>query len=411
MELSESNAGMFSDRLRLAAKPALTISFITMASISLLVWMIVWAVPAIFSAGFPTLGYMTAGGNAFNDHYFDRFENVGTYSPQGDGYGYLTPVASGLGLVAGLLDPTVSLVIFSIVAVGLSSFLMVRLTKDPNSIMFMMVAFPFLFAISRGNNDIWLLPLTLGFLVAVKRHRTVEASVVVAIMAGLEPLFGALVLPILVLGRVKVILAFAVASALVWLSPLVYGEEDLTLYFRGFGRSLEDYRSGYVIGDGGLLYSNSLWGPLKAVVDQITTALGLELQPALERLLPFYSSLTAIALLVALGFAIWRNSDVFLGSTFVVLSILLFGPVTASYKLIVIVAVLGWLVSNKNASNQFLEWLLFLTVLPKTFAVFMLSSGSLYTLDSLVNPVLMAVSLGIVFSKILLSGTGSVART
>lgn len=350
---------------------------------------------------FPLGSYMQAEGNAFNDFYFDRFENYGTYAQEGDAWGYLTPVGMFLGQIFGRLDSTFALVLFLTVATVSTAVLAMAggLSWWESAIIFS--SFPFWFAVSRGNNDLWLVPFTLLFLICLKFEKRTVAALVLAFVVALEPVFGVFFLGLIRKGAYRPILVFLVSSLLLWLSPMQTGEQNLTRYFSGFLRGLDDYRAGYVLGDAGFLFSNSLWAPTKLFVREISGNLGLSETQLLVTALSAYSFLLPAAALVSYYFSRRSQANFLLENLAYVLVILTFGPVTATYKLGTLVVFLACYLAWMPAAKRDVVGMLFLISLPKAFYSLQFGNGSIATLDTFVNPALLLLAVIVVLKSII----------
>ena len=139
--------------------------------------------------GYQIWSYLTSGQGSFDDFYGDRFEQLGGYNHWRDGT--LPPVAIIIGKLFYFIPEESALVVFVLLNVFLATLLIVILSNKQETNELLTITFfsyPFLFALFRGNNDIYLLSFLLAIYLLYKRGETVLSAILLGVLGALEPL-------------------------------------------------------------------------------------------------------------------------------------------------------------------------------------------------------------------------------
>lgn len=337
------------------------------------------------------VGFLTSERGTFDDFFADRAEEWGSYEVISPGFGALPPIAAGLGSFWGLLPPWTALVCFIAGTLGLSHAVLSAFKVGPEFHIFLVLSYPTLFAVSRGNNDLYLVPIVLLWALLMRHRKFGLVALVAAFAFALEPVMLALVIISFFSAKRVTVVWFAGSSVAFWLSPVLFGERNLREYFVHFLNLLEVYRRDYIIGDGGLLFSNSLWGFFKTAIWALDPASEVEQRTALlEAFYSLYPALLAISL-VALAAMVYSGMNWMRALAYVAVVIVVFGPVSATYKLVLLSVALIVLYAGGQRFSRVELFLWLVALSPKPLVVVSTASGVPVTLDTVVNPLLLIV--------------------
>jgi hypothetical protein len=336
-------------------------------------------------------GFLTSERGTFDDFFADRAEQWGTYELISPGFGALPPIAAGLGSVWGLLPPWTALVCFVAGTLGFSHAILSAFNVGPEFHLFLLLSYPTLFAVSRGNNDLYLIPIVLLWALLMQQERFGLVASTAAFAFALEPVMLSLVIISFFSAKRVTVVWFAGSSIAFWLSPVFFGERNLQEYFFQFLNLLEVYRQNYIIGDGGLLFSNSLWGLFKTAIWAFDPVAEVEQRNALlEAAYSFYPALLAISL-VALAAMVFSGMNWRRALAYVAVVIVALGPVSATYKLVLLTVAMIVLYAGGQRFNRIELSLWVLALSPKAFIVVSTASGVPVTMDTVVNPLVLLV--------------------
>lgn len=331
----------------------------------------------------------------FDDFYGVRDENPSDYYLQDPYYGANPPGTMILGRLYALVPARASIVIFASFYLLTSSLIVMFVTNRKSSLLFMMFSYPFWFGVFRGNDDMYLFPLTLLLLWTFARGKLLVFGVIVGLMATIEPYFILFAFPLILKRPIawKMIVPPVLVLTIGWASMALIGSRDLSLYWSLARSSPETYLENMAFGDGGMLFGNSLFGLLKFLASRW---FDFESDPAarlfaMQLHVPYvlFAGFTGVVVLTRLFYR--RNS---LSSVFSILAILLIllPHVAATYKLVLLSAILIYQLFDEDSKLSYVKWrviCLAAILIPKPFPSFRMVSNEETFLDSIANPILM----------------------
>jgi hypothetical protein len=360
----------------------------------------VWGSSDVFlKIGYQVWSHLTSDQGSFDDFYGDRFEQLGGYYHWRDGT--LPPVAIIIGKLFYFIPDKSALAVFVLLNGFLVSLLIVILSnkqKTNELIALTFISYPFLFALFRGNNDIYLLSFMLAIYLLYKRGETTLSAILLGVLGALEPLMF-LFFPLYLIHsrqKIKFFIVYVIVYALSWYSPAFHGERNISNYFKIASNHSKDYFDWMVINDGGLLFGNSLFGLLKSSYyfiffrDSIDTEfVSLSFQSSLIFNFYFYF---ACFLGLYLVYLIFREKDFKVQLVLLSCMIILLPYVSALYKFILFLFnVLVILADSRNNSKRlsYIVLILIFINIPKNYIWFTFPFNPVgVTLESIVNPVL-----------------------
>lgn len=349
--------------------------------------------------GYQVWSHLTSEQGSFDDFYGDRFEQLGGYNHWRDGT--LPPVAIIIGKLFYFIPDRSALAVFVLLNTFLISILIVILSnkqKTNELLTLTLFSYPFLFALFRGNNDIYLLSFLLAIFLLYRQGQTILSAILLGILGALEPLMF-LFFPLYFIHsakKIKFFVIFVITYALSWYSPAFHGERNISNYFKIASNHSKDYFDWMVIHDGGLLFGNSLFGLLKSIYyftffrDSVDTEfVSIAFQSSL--IFNFYFYL-ACSLGLYLTYLIFREKDFKVQLVLLSCMIILLPYVSALYKFVLFLFnILVILSDSKNNSKRLSHIVLILILIniPKNYIWFTFPFNPVgVTLESLVNPIL-----------------------
>jgi hypothetical protein len=349
--------------------------------------------------GYQIWSYLTSGEGSFDDFYGDRFEQLGGYNHWRDGT--LPPVAIIIGKLFYFIPEESALVVFVLLNVFLATLLIVILSNKQETNELLTITFfsyPFLFALFRGNNDIYLLSFLLAIYLLYKRGETVLSAILLGVLGALEPLMF-LFSPLYFVHsrqKIKFLIIYLITYALSWYSPAFHGERDISNYFRIARKHSGDYFDWMVIHDGGLLAGNSLFGLLKTIYYFIFFRDSVDNEFVAQTfqssfLFNFYFYIACI-LGLYLTYLIFREKDLKVQLVLLSCMIILLPYVSALYKFVLFLFNVLVILADSRNSNRRLNYIALILILiniPKNYIWFTFPFNPTgVTLESLVNPIL-----------------------
>lgn len=288
-----------------------------------------------------------------------------------------------------------------------------------NVLIFSACTYPFLFAVDRANNEADIFLLLCWFVFLLRDGDYTRSVVPLALALAFKPYAGAL-LPLLViekmsfrslldslrasgpLGCVSTLLKGcreAIAAPLLALLlnlvslPILWGLFSYTPSV--LPRAWQQTVDAYVVGDAGLPFNNSLWGPLKIILYGIDP--GSYLETVRGAMSPYRTFVLVAFLLICLyawifEHAMWKRVALF------VFSMNLFPYVSADYKLLHVFIPM-WLFLNDREGDtldRVYAVLFALLLVPKNYALFANPGDGEANLGIVVNPMLMLAMVAII---------------
>ena len=338
---------------------------------------------------YPLFDFMTSPRGRFDD-YINPLNHAPKFFDYPDQVGGLTPFQVPIYIFLGKMPFYFSL-IFQMVLPILSIYLLLRNAKVSVVQIFFFGIYPFTFCISRGNNDLWILPLIIFYFLSIKKCNQKSAGVTLAFVVAIDPLL--LLLSAFYL-RIKCFTFwkyFAPLSVSLFSLPcFAYGYNPLTV-FKKMLEQFSTYSKGMISGDSGMLFGNSLSGLLKGSWYIANQEL---LSPQFVRTLLFASQVFSLALLLIIVYCAFRfqhSRALTLDSYYFCLISFLILCTSAGPDYKFIFFLVPYFVNWKGCSSAKVNFFLILALfLPKHFVWFTFSFNPVgFTLNSIVNPIIL----------------------
>lgn len=282
-----------------------------------------------------------------SDHFRDMYNLVDVVKT---GDPYSRPIANYPPFAYILVEPFrwagfngATILWTAIAAGGIGSFLARQLDFLPRIdlvagvLALTLATYPFLISYDRGNLEMLVTVLLAGFAYAVQTNRMTLAASLVGAMAAIKGypiIFGAVFLVRKDWRALGVCLA--VAAALTFLGSAFY-DFNLPHTIDLLRHNLTYYNDNYVIGDAGLGWGSSLFGPVKLLAVDV---FGGDVD-TIRTIVPIYEAITVVMLL-GLVYALWRvPMRLWEQVTLLTLAFDLLPTVSGGYKLLHLVVPLG----------------------------------------------------------------------
>jgi hypothetical protein len=244
----------------------------------------------------------------------------------------------------------------------------------------------------------------LAFFVAlISKGRFTLAAVCIGLIASVEP-YNAVFATLLLAFGCRYLFQAGATGFLVLISLQLIGSRDVLLYIKDFQYTSDWYTKDYILGNGGLLANNSLWGLGKFILFQIFNTRSQEI---INNVYPLFAVLSLLGITLSILIVYLNRKKNRLHESFSLLSvaIVLFAPTSATYKLVILMLVVViMLVLNESRESSKWVILLTITVIPKNWIWFRWPDWQLgLTLDTVINPILL-ILVWYSLSRSLLSG-------
>ena len=350
----------------------------------------------LYRHGYQTWSFLTSNFGSFDDFYGDRFEKLGDYYHWRE---YTqAPITNIIGKFFYFIPERSSIVVFALINVLMIIFIlnMINVKNTNLNIFLVIVSYPFMFALFRGNNDIYLLSWLLIILFFHLSQRYLIVGFLTGLMIGLEPITVLFVLVLILNYRFKQISMYFLGAGIALTSPLFYGEKNLSKYYEIANSFTSDYYfPGMVLNNGGLLFNNSLFGFIKYIFFQLRINEGLTMTEISENVSNYlinpYYILSIIIGITFVVFLILLSSN--LDRITVLVSMMILLPyVAAAYKLVMMTFLLFCYLNFsdlKMRKNLATIMFLSLIVIPKNYIWIQFSFDPTgMTIESILNPIL-----------------------
>jgi hypothetical protein len=366
-----------------------------------------WEGPGYFSIGYPVWSHLLSNDGSFDDFYGDRFESLGDYCIYLFCEQYAVtnpPIASLIGKFFYFIPTESALVIFILINTFGSVLIINHFVKTNHeiSVVFFLTSFPLFFAIFRGNNDLYLVSFLLLIMFLFLKKSFLFSSVLLGILSGLEPL---MILFIIVFFRHNKKLTFVIStlstSILVWISPLFFGERNIQSYFTLLKNAQNVYSDAMIVGNGGQLFNESIFGFIKFVFQKFFTSPTSD--PIEVNNLMISSGIIRLYLIMAIIFFaisiyfIFKETNIIFNFLNMCVLLIILPYVSASYKLLLLTVALIFIINYfdlRNSRERFIFFMILIILIPKHYTWLKLEFDPVgITLQSLINPMLMIILL------------------
>jgi hypothetical protein len=325
---------------------------------------------------------------------FDDFENLLKIEPssfaEGNTFG-VTPFLVDLYRQINILPTNLSIWLYSILNVLLILIILYRFLKVKFLVLLILTSWPFIFLISRGNNDIWVFCILILLSFNLINSKTLN-SILAGLLISIDPIICIVFLILFIIFN-KIQAKYVLLTIVFLNAPLLIRKDLLTLEnLTSFITQLIGFWNKMVVQGNGSLFSNSFDYFIKAFSNLI------KINP--DNL----SIMVLLAIIIVLSMTFLSLLSVKLRDPyfkyiyfgiFITSYLLIFSP-SPDYKLIFLaIPMLGNLSIQRPINNFRFEFLLIISIwLPKHFIYFGASDiFSGYTISSLINPILLLILL------------------
>lgn len=277
-----------------------------------------------------------------------------------------------------------------------------RIQKLKLSSILLIINWPILFVMLRGNTDLILTALTVMFFYSyVNSKKLVFSGFILGILIASKPHMAVFGL-IFARNRDFKCLGYTSFFTLLWLvlplhfiSPYPITSQLYTLIQLG-----RNYNTGYAYGDAGLLWDNGLIGLQKSFLYSILRPESIEQALVLGRL----AFLTYIVLAVALSITtlvLVLRFEFLLHEIWLISAslLILLSPVSASYRLNFFFPI--FLIYIYGNHDKIIKWSLVFLFLPKSLIWIKTTHGTEFVGDSIINPIIVMFLIGRVIITVL----------
>jgi len=224
-----------------------------------------------------------------------------------------------------------SLIFLTLLSCGVLFSCVYFYCRKQTLLLFGVFSYPLIFAVSRGNDDLWLVTILLLALTAIKFGNLRVAGFLFAVLVSFDPLLLIFLIPFFKSVYQKFLVRFTAWSIILFLIPLAYFNRSPFVAIQDLFLSYADYRDGYVAGNGGLLMGNSFTGVFKAIYLWLS---GANMSHIFSTLISILGLLLELTLCLVI-FLRARKDSFDSGNLILLVCILtLFGGAGADYKLL-----------------------------------------------------------------------------
>jgi hypothetical protein len=342
-----------------------------------------------FGVGYPLFDFMTSPRGRFDD-YINPLNHAPRFFDYPDQVGGLTPFQVPIYIMLDKLPFYFGLILQIILPI-FSIYLLLRNENFSLIQIFSFGLYPFAFCLSRGNNDLWVLPLVTFYFLSIKKFNQKSAGITLAFMVAIDPLLLLLSAFYLRMKCFTFWKYFAALSVSLFSLPcLAIGRNPLTV-FNQLMQQFSTYSKGMISGDSGLLFGNSLSGLLKGFWYIANQEL---MSPQVLRAILVTSQVVSFALFLIIIYSAcsFQHSRALALDSFyfcLISFLILFASAGPDYKFIFFLV--PYLVNWKEYSSTKVNFFLFLALfLPKHFVWFTFQFNPVgFTINSIMNPVIL----------------------
>ena len=346
--------------------------------------------------GYPILHYLTMAGRF--DDFYGPLSVRNYYDPHSEGimFPFCIPIYNFLAL----LPPNVAFAIYIGLFLVIAAVLFWRAGGPLFCAGIFLFCYPFLFAVSRSNPDLYVFLYLTGFFAAYQAHRYILSALLLSVAICIKPPLIVFLTFFLSDLQFQPFMICCISAGLLTLGPvLLMWHHPWTqpwTQLRNLLSILPNYQHSYAWGDGGHLHGHSLFGAIKLVTFWIYDRLGnFDLQTVMQirsTLVAYYARLSLVLSLSILGGLTLLDMEDWRRFLIAACAATLLPYVSADYRLLYFLIPLMALIQkdalDKGEMRLFI--LLCLLMVVKQFWWFRFrnfpSSG--VTIGSLINPLL-----------------------
>jgi hypothetical protein len=349
------------------------------------------------SFGYPIFKFLTSKIGTFDDlrnplffaaNYYRNYPNGGINPGNPIEYLY-TPFQVAFYSFFSHFPFRFSLIFLTLVAFGVLFSCVYFYCRAQTLLLLGVFSYPLIFAVSRGNDDLWLVTILLFALTNIKFGNLKGAGFLFAVLVSFDPLLLIFLIPFLKSVYRKFLVGFAAWSVTLFLVPLAYFKRSPLVAIQDLFLSYADYRDGYVAGNGGLLMGNSFTGVFKSVYLWLS---GANMSHSFSTLISILGLL--LELILCLVIFLRAKKDSFDSGNLILLVCILtlFGGAGADYKLLYFIIPFVFIWGKNGSPLSLVPLLICVLVIPKHWAwwTFVFDSSG-FTINSIINPIILLI--------------------
>ena len=272
----------------------------------------------------------------------------------------------------------------------------------------LILSYPIIFTLCRGNYEFIISGIVFyAVSLIINRSKSYALPILlIGIAVSLKPSALLFFLLIPIKDLIKKYYIFIIIG-LINIGLIYLINSDPISYFTDMGYSLKLYYRDYVIGGGGSFVNNSLYGILKITTlyycDFINTSENIRFE-YISQISKFSNIICTSIACISLLIAFLAKDKLKLVGVICILTVLT-PSITADYKLLYILIYLSllayYIIINKEFSKNTLLIILLLVIIPKhfIFITYFRGLGEFFTLQSIINPILLLIALAITLSS------------
>jgi hypothetical protein len=206
-----------------------------------------------------------------------------------------------------------------------------KLENTRDAVIFTFFSYPVLFALDRGNFELWVFLLTALFLICYYKHPRIS-WMILSIMMGLKITCGIFMVLLLADRKYKEIVLSILTTVVLTLTSYTIMQGSIIQNISGHLQNLKLYTDIYVIHNEGLYFGHSLFGVLKLLI--MSAAPGGLPQVLIGSLLKPYTFFVVIAAIVLVAYIVFFEKVFWKKVAILTISMCLFPYVSGDYKLL-----------------------------------------------------------------------------
>jgi hypothetical protein len=347
--------------------------------------------------GYPIFRFLTSEIGTFDDlrnplyfatNYYKNYPNGGINPGNPIEYLY-TPFQVAFYSFFSHFPFRFSLIFLTLVTCGVLFSCIYFYCRTQTLLLLGVFSYPLIFAVSRGNDDLWLVTILLIALTTLKFGNLRSAGFLFAVLVSFDPLLLIFLIPFLKSMYRRFLVSFTACSIALFLIPLAYFKRSPLVAIQDLFLSYADYRDGYVAGNGGLLMGNSFTGVFKSLYLWLS---GANMSHSFSTLISILGLLLELTLCGVIFLRAKKDSFDSGNLILLVCILTLFGGAGADYKLLYFIVPFVFIWGKKGTSLSVVPVLICILVIPKHWVwwTFVFDSSG-FTINSIINPIILFI--------------------
>lgn len=363
---------------------------------------------------YPIFNYLTGHGR-FDDFYVSLDLASGLPSPSSSYI--ISPLIIFLSRVS-YGHALIGHIIFLMLSMGLWIYAAFRVGRSPFYVFAVIFSYPVIFAISRSNHEIIASGLLLNSFIqfnwkgeSFKEQKIGNSNAIAIILFALSVSIKPITLVFMAVYPFKEIMKYWYIFFIIFFLNIfiidITSADGIFKYFSAYFSALDNYKIEYMIGSGGTLFNNSLFGLIKIILINLKILNPVDYKIVLSQVLSTYGLLATVTVVFSMALCFTaRNLSCKVG---LLCGLVVLCPaVSADYRLLYILLYIIFIYYYNNEVNFFLLAIALLIILPKHIIYFQdyIYLGEAFTLQSTLQPLLLIIFVMCNLWKLLFSFSG-----